>query len=68
MKIVRIGEFSPKNDFLLDYLILTSFTHIFSERIDYERSIENQMEMINQQNHEIESLRGMTHESDPNLT
>lgn len=32
--------------------------NILSERIDYERSIENQMEMINQQNHEIESLRG----------
>ena len=61
MKIVLIGEFSPKNDFLYDYIFLTPFTHIFSERIDYERSIENQMEMINQQNHEIESLRGMSH-------
>ena len=61
MKIVLIGEFSPKNDFLCDYIFLTPFTHIFSERIDYERSIENQMEMINQQNHEIESLRGMSH-------
>ena len=47
------------NALLRDYVILTSLTHIFSERIDYERSIENQMEMINQQNHEIESLRGM---------
>ena len=61
MKIVLIGEFSPINDFLYDHVIITSFTHIFSERIDYERSIENQMEMINQQNHEIESLRGMSH-------
>ena len=34
--------------------------NILSERIDYERSIENQMEMINQQNHEIESLRGQS--------
>ena len=47
------------NALLRDYVILTSLMHFFSERIDYERSIENQMEMINQQNHEIESLRGM---------
>ena len=48
-----------KNACMHDYVLITSLTHIFSERIDYERSIENQMEMINQQNHEIESLRGM---------
>ena len=45
-----------KNAWLRNNYVIDAY---FSERIDYERSIENQMEMINQQNHEIESLRGM---------
>ena len=37
------------------------FVYVYlSEKLDYEKSIESHLEMINQQNNEIETLRGTT--------